>query len=1310
MYLRLFFSCLLMTNIAYTATMHPAIPGQNDPYMVDSLEATTGRLVADWGGLKILSKALIPGPVSSIPVGNNAVLGSEMFLQSNGLNTFILYEFPPEKTTVFKLNTDGNYYPAVANTHYLKITSNGSEAVVYFVGQDNLTYLAFDLSSHQGRLIRMRASGAPATTYTYDSNHQLKTETDPYLNVTRYDYYGPTNPNGQATLCSMSNDGDSTSSGKLATITYPDGKVMCFTYQNNYVASVGGTSGKIYGFEWQSVGSAKRPYRVTEVAGNYVTQYSYGDDGSLWKEEMNGLRAIYYGYSADGNTVQVSRPAEGITSYTFDTERGWVKLKSVVDTVGAITEYAYTHLNNGNGYLLSSVTTTLPSGTSRATVYDYGTNPARPYRPVQINEGDTVVSATPSMTQLAYDAGGRSTFVRYERLGNTRALTYNGQGLLIEEREGGASQTDYVISHSYSGDYLTGTTVNGVPVFYRVNNADGQPLTETSGGRTTTYAYANTVGYTASLRGAPSQITHPDGTVENLFASQDTASSNQASTLALTSPTGVVYQETSSQSANMSFGTGGNSSTISQLLAQKIDNNVSSNATKTETVAYLSGQVGSSIYGIDQSTMSCQRANGSQANQELAFCPNDSAALSPNSNGPAATTLGFTVDRCTSKIQGTVTAADNSPVNGTIAVVMIPTANLSLSGLNLGNAFAAVARLGYSGTFPQIRQECVTAPTTPDCFGAYFVGFFAVTNGQFQWPLNNIPSQSLDFHVTYFENGNNGHLNSFASSQVVPVTSCAPTLASTVLTLDPAQTRYRWERAQFTAHLTRTDGSPVAGEVVQLYEGSQFLLQGTTDTNGNVPFTLNQRGVGAHALNAYHPASTSFAASNTGSLNFTVVSAATVMSLSGSPSNPTAGALVTYSGTLSFAPYIHDVTRFLNGSIACYLPSGSTLESGSVLFFSVANAQESFGFSFQARPTSGTITCNYVPSSGNSDTAASSTVISVNVTPTTTLSLVSLPATSQVGQSVPLNVQATPGESLINCGVEIRESNSNTLLASGFLNIAGQFVASYTFQNPGEKSIQVRRSACYAFPGETYTQSLQIVPAPSSTQLAQSSPSSAYGVSFTLSATVTATGGTPTGTVHFYRGKQSAGGTYIGFAQLNVYGIATFPFTDAAGTFTYYAYYTGSTRYNSSNTEASGISHTTNSPPVTLTLTSAGGNMGSQRGSIDILQGTSVINSNPLFEGNPNNLPLTISGPVTIKMKGVDANTGYLCFIGTPPPEISSFQAGYKQVTCSTPAGSYLQTCRKGEMSFSFNPAGRAVSISLDYQMGDACGGVGVLP
>jgi RHS repeat-associated protein len=235
----------------------------------------------------------------------------------------------------------------------------------------------------EGRLLTETDSFG-TTTYTYDTDHQVTTETDPAGGITSYGY---------------------DAAGRLSTIENPAGEHTQYTWNVlDDLVEVVGPDGSKQTLGYDAFG---RLTSRTDTA-NRATRYDYDAAGRLVASiDRTGARTTY-AYDKDGNLATVAFPDGDVTTITTDAVGRRISIRDA----DAIVERTYNDADD----LLTERTrgndgVALPDAT-----LSYTTDP---------NGNPTTLSGPGGEQRYQYDSRGRLSSVR-DAAGRTFALSYDG--------------------------------------------------------------------------------------------------------------------------------------------------------------------------------------------------------------------------------------------------------------------------------------------------------------------------------------------------------------------------------------------------------------------------------------------------------------------------------------------------------------------------------------------------------------------------------------------------------------------------------------------------------------------------------------------------------------------------------------------------------------------------------------------------------------------------------------------------------------------------------------------------------------------
>ena len=339
------------------------------------------------------------------------------------------------------------------------------------------------------------------TSYTYDSNEQLITVTDPLNRSWTYGYdsYGDrtsaTSPLGHKTTYGF--DADSRETSTVSARGNEPGANPA-QYTTSYTLNAYGN-----------------PTTVTDPLGKSTT-LAYDANQNLTDETDRDGRHTQITYDAANEPTQVTRP-DGSTQKTSYDPLG--STASQTDALNNTTSYAYDALER-----LSSVTDPL----SRATSFGYDgagnrtslTDPAGQTTTYGFDNANRLTSLSyssgnPGNVSFGYDADGRRTSMTDSS--GTTSYAYDSIGRLTSQTNGASQKT------SYGYDLADQLTSIGYPTAYQPRTVGGQLQAVSTGTVTRTYdndgnlaSVSDWLGHTTQFSYDPEEqltsVTRPNGT------------------------------------------------------------------------------------------------------------------------------------------------------------------------------------------------------------------------------------------------------------------------------------------------------------------------------------------------------------------------------------------------------------------------------------------------------------------------------------------------------------------------------------------------------------------------------------------------------------------------------------------------------------------------------------------------------------------------------------------------------------------------------------------------------------------------------
>ena len=406
---------------------------------------------------------------------------------------------------VYTRDTDGR----CIKTSALRTTSSGTENIEAYYSYDsdgnvvskteplgNTTHYNYDVL---GNLSSMINANGNKTKYEYDSLGNLIkiTYCDNTFETFTYDANGntisATNTYGQT--INMTYD----KVGRMVSKTYENGGMEKYKYDAvGNVIETENADGAVTKYEYNSMG---RNTAVIDAYGNR-TEYEYDMDANITKVTDAKGNIFKYEYDLKGNCTKQMMPDESMTVYVYDA-RG--RMTEKTDAEGNHTEYEY----DGAGNLVK-----LTDALGNCTSYQYD----------ECGNLTEITDALGRKTKYEYDSMSRMT-KEITAAGAFQTYEYNSSGEIIKFTDFGGNITEY----TYDGiGRLEKKSVNGEQTLYSYEDEEGSDtdrlvsVTDRTG--TIYYSYDNsgriisktdaaqiTVGYEYTLSGQVKKITTPYG-------------------------------------------------------------------------------------------------------------------------------------------------------------------------------------------------------------------------------------------------------------------------------------------------------------------------------------------------------------------------------------------------------------------------------------------------------------------------------------------------------------------------------------------------------------------------------------------------------------------------------------------------------------------------------------------------------------------------------------------------------------------------------------------------------------------------------
>jgi RHS repeat-associated protein len=393
----------------------------------------------------------------------------------------------------------------------------------------------------QGHVLTETAPNGGVTKYSYDAAGNLLSLTDPDGNVTSYSYdainelVSTTNPLGYQTTYAYN------AAGLLTSTTDADGRTIDYGYdaigERTSETWVGGNYTATY--QYNAAG------QLTEASDPFSTYtYTYDADGRLTSVSNAGTPGVptvtlSYGYDAFGDRTSLTDSLGGQISYSYDGDLRLTSLGlSVSGTLDAQVTFGYdaasrltgvtrsspggssisASLSYDNANELTNITYSLANMTMTLARYSYGYNAADELTSYQDNNSSSLT--------YGYDADGELTSATGQLNGGNYSVSYsydaNGNRTMSGYQTGTGNEllSDGMYSYTYDQDGNTTSQTNiatGSVTYYTwdYRNRLTEVKVETSGGTVLNdeqFTYdVNNNRIAVSLNGTPQLYTVYDG-------------------------------------------------------------------------------------------------------------------------------------------------------------------------------------------------------------------------------------------------------------------------------------------------------------------------------------------------------------------------------------------------------------------------------------------------------------------------------------------------------------------------------------------------------------------------------------------------------------------------------------------------------------------------------------------------------------------------------------------------------------------------------------------------------------------------------
>ena len=423
-----------------------------------------------------------------------------------------------------------------------------------------------------------------------------------------------------------------------------------------------------------------------------------------------------------------------------------------------------------------------------------------------------------------------------------------------------------------------------------------------------------------------------------------------------------------------------------------------------------------------------------------------------------------------------------------------------------------------------------------------------IADGTASINVSTLAVGSHDISVEYAGDGNY-NASTFHINPVLVVS--AATTSTTITGVNPASPSEYGQSVAFTAHvaITSPGGGSLLGMPVELLDvagGTPGILvgQGSLDASGDVTITINTLTVGAHQILASFAGNTGMIGSQSASQSYTVDQATpdVTLALTGGHNPSVYGEGVTYTVTVA-SPETSPPAG--PGGKVQFENSGSLYPA-----VDLVNGQATFALGVQpGGGASYAITAHYLGDTNYpaADSSPANQVVN-NADTTTTIGSPS-PAPVKVGVpvTIPIQVLQNSPSSLGPTGQVMYQIDTNAPVTVGLSG--GTYTLTTTFTTAGTHTLTVSYlGAANQFNVSQDSSQIDVQKVATTTTVTSITPATPalYGQQVTFTAAVSASSGTPTGSVDFYDGDPAASGVLIGSGTLSS-GTATY--VTPAGTY-----------------------------------------------------------------------------------------------------------------------------------------------------------------
>jgi len=534
-----------------------------------------------------------------------------------------------------------------------------------------------------------------------------------------------------------------------------------------------------------------------------------------------------------------------------------------------------------------------------------------------------------------------------------------------------------------------------------------------------------------------------------------------------------------------------------------------------------------------------------------------------------------------------LTGSTSNVVTQTVTSGLLSTTSALTSSPNPSTSGAAVTFTDTVSASSGSPTGMVTfySCTTSACSTKTSLATETLSGGKATYSTSTFPAGTTFVESIYGGSGNYVRSTSNVVTQLVNALS-----TKSVLTSSPNPSSYG-ASVTFSDTVSASSGTP-AGNVT-FYScttnacGTKTSLGTGTLASGKAALVTSSLPVGTTYVEAVYGASGNYGGSTSNVVAQVVNGASTSTALTSSPNPSTYGQSVLFTAMVSSGVGMPTGTVTFYSCTTSACSTKTSLGTGTLVSGKATYSMTSF--------SAGTTYVEAVyGASGNYGGSTSNVVAQVVNGASTSTALTSSPNPSTYGQSVLFtatvsSTAGTPTGTVSFYGCSASGCTPNALLGTGTLS-AGKATFSTSILPVGIAYIDAVYGASGNYATSTSGPVAQVVNALSSTTKLASSPNpSTYGTSVTFTATVSATTGSPTGTVTFYSCTTSSCGTttLLGTGSLRSNGQATYNTSSLpVGTTHVEAVYGASGNYLGSTSSPS-LAQVVNAASTTTSLTSS---------------------------------------------------------------------------------------------------------------------------